>query len=64
MADVKVVKLSPEQKAIMRAGLIGLRKSYERALNKYIAENKAEFAGVVQKEITKLAAVLMLVEDL
>lgn len=59
-----MAKLSPEQKSIVRSALIGLQKSHQRQSVKYSQEGKPEFVAIIQKELSKLAGVLSLVEEL
>lgn len=57
-------KLTADQKRTVRASLIGLRASYTRTRVKYAAEAKVEFVAMVDKELAKVAEVLMMVEEL
>lgn len=59
-----MAKLSPEQKSILRASLMGLQKSYQRSAVKYTQEAKPDFVAIVQKELAKVAGLLAIVEEL
>lgn len=57
-------KLNEEQKRTLRAALHGLRSSYVRQRTKYSVDMKPEFVTMVDKELTKVAALLFAIEEL
>lgn len=58
------VKLSDEQKRLLNSALLGLQKSYQRMANKYGSEQKTEMVQLVQKELGKVAGLLVLIDQL
>lgn len=56
----KNLKLNEYQCRVVRAGLMSLRKSYERAVVKYQAEEKPEMAEIMRKQLSDVAALSLL----